>query len=168
MPRVKIKQLDERVATAGLHMGGGPERRKLQPGEVIDIPEDYLLPDGRQLLDVLWETGKLEMTLDPATRPLDYETYREGILCAPNFKPRDPSEATEMERAHASVKERMQAETVSEAPVLDSPADDQLDTEPAIPEPPVVADPPPRTASNRRAERRAALQAAQRGAEITS
>ena len=167
MPRVKIKQLDEVVATAGLHMGGGPERRKLQPGEVIDIPEDFLLPDGKPLLDMLWKTGKLEITLDPVTRPLDYENYREGKLCSPTFKPRDPSEEVEMTEARAAVAARLN-ESVSEAPITtDSPADDVLDTEPE----PVVAAPPPTQqpkARNRRAERRAALQAAQRGAALSS
>ena len=146
-------------------MGGGPERRKLQPGEVIDISEDFLLPDGKPLLEVLWGTGKLEITLDPVTRPLDYESYREAQLCSPTFKPRDPSEETEMHAARAEVEARLLDEPVSEAPVTaDSPADDVLDTEPE----PVAEAPPQRPARNRRAERRAALQAAQRGAAISS
>ena len=164
MPRVKIKQMDERVATNGLHMGGGQERRKLQPGEVIDISEDFV-EAGKPLLDMLWKTGKLEMTLDPVTRPLDYESYREATLCSPTFKPRDPSEEAEMLNARAAVAARL--ESVSEAPITtDSPADDVLDTEPE----PVAAEPPPtpQRARNRRAERRAALQAAQRGAALSS
>ncbi len=167
MPRVKIKQLDERVATAGLHMGGDPAcRRKLEPGEVVDIPEDFLLPDGQPLLELLWNTGKLEMTLDAPTRPLDFENYREAVVCSPTFKPRDPSEETEMERSRAAVAARM-AESVSEAPVTtDSPADDPLDTEPE----PIAAaeDTPPPKARNRRAERRAALQAAKRGEALST
>lgn len=161
MPRVKIKQMDERVSTNGLHMGAGPERRKLQPGEVIDVSEDFLLPDGTALLDLLWKTGKLEMTLDPVTRPLDYESYREAMLCAPTFKPRDPSEAAEMERARELVAARMN-ETASDAI---SPADDMLDAEPAeVAETVEIPDKP----ANRRAERRAALQAAQRGKALTA
>ena len=161
MPRVKIKQLDERVSTNGLHMGGGPERRKLEPGEVVDIPEEFLLPDGRPLLEVLWATGKLEITLDPVTRPIDFEDYREATLCRPAFKPRAPSDALDMDKARAAVAARL-AEPVSEAPESpDSPVDDQLDTEPE-------ATAPPTTARNRRAERRAALQAAERGAEIST
>lgn len=166
MPRVKIKQLDDIVATQGLHLGGGPERRKLQPGEVIDISEDFLLDDGQPLLDLLWATGKLEMTLDPVTRPLDYESYREAQLCSPTFKPRDPSEEAEMHKARANVDARM-TESVSEAPVTaGSPADDVLDTEPEV----VAAAPPQEQpkARNRRAERRAALQAAERGAALSS
>lgn len=163
MPRVKIKQMDERVATNGLHMGGDSARRKLEPGEVIDIPEDFLLDDGQPLLDLLWKTGKLEMTLDPVTRPIDFESYREAALCSPTFKPRDPSEEVEMTNARAAVAARL--ESVSEAPITtDSPADDVLDTEPEAPA--VVPNPP--TAKNRRAERRAALQAAQRGAALSS
>lgn len=164
MPRIKIRQLDERVATNGLHMGGGPERRKLEPHEVIDLDEDFALPDGTLLLEGLWATKKIEMTLDPVTRPLDYESYREAMLCSPTFKPRDPSDEQEMLKARAAVAARL--ESVSEAPITtDSPADDVLDTEPD-PTPAVEAIPP--TAKNRRAERRAALQAAQRGAAISS
>ncbi len=107
MPRVKIKQLDERVATSGLHFGGGPQRRKLVPGEVVEIPEDELLPDGTSLFNCLWATGKLELTMDPVTRPLDYADYREGRLCAPGFKPRDISEETEMEKVRNKVELRM-------------------------------------------------------------
>jgi uncharacterized Zn finger protein (UPF0148 family) len=163
MPRVKIKQLDERVATQGLHMGGGPERRKLEPGEVIDIAEDFLLPDGQALLEVLWQTGKLEMTLDAPTRPLDYASYREGKLCSPTCKPRDVSETAEMEKARAAVAVRI-LKTESDAPLpADSPAEDVPDSEPMTA---AVDIPSHTTAKNRRAERRAALKAAQRGAEI--
>lgn len=169
MPRVRIKQLDERVATNGLHMGGGPERRKLQPGEVVDIDED-LLEDGKPLLDLLWQTGKLEMTLDPATRPLDYADYREATLCGPEFKPRDPSEAAEMEKAREAVALRM-FESESDAPETASPADDTLDSAPdpvhtATAE--VVGAKPPDTPKNRRAQRRASLEAAQRGAALST
>jgi len=163
MPRVKIKQLDERVATNGLHMGGGPERRKLEPGEVVDISEDFLLPNGDALLELLWQTGKLEMTLDPVTRPLDYSDYRQGKLCSPNYRPRDPSDKVEMERARAKVDARL-ADTESEAI---SPADDVPDSEPVpvrLAAKPVV----PKGARNRRAERRAALQAAKRGETLTT
>lgn len=163
MPRVKIKQLEERVATNGLHMGGGPERRKLQPGEVVDIPEE-LLENGKPLLDLLWQTNKLEMTLDAATRPLDYLDYREAALCAPTFKPRDPSEATEMEAAREAVALRL-FETESEAPETASPADDTLDS---APEDTSENAPPPDSLKNRRAQRRASLEAAGSGAALSS
>ena len=166
MPRVRIKQLDERVATNGLHMGGGPERRKLQPGEVVEISED-LIENGKPLLDLLWQTGKLEMTLDPATRPLDYEDYREAQLCAPTFKPRDPSEETEMHRAREAVALRM-FENQSEAT---SPADDALDDAPDpvhVATAETVGAKPPDTPKNRRAQRRASLEAAERGAALST
>lgn len=166
MPRVKIKQLDERVATNGLHMGGGPERRKLEPGEVVDISEDFRLPNGDALLELLWQTGKLEMTLDPISRPLDYSDYRQGKLCSPSYKPRDPSDKVEMERARAKVNARL-ADTESEAI---SPADDVPDSEPA-PVPVRIAAKAPvaqKGARNRRAERRAALQAAKRGESLST
>jgi len=165
MPRVKIKQLDERVATNGLHMGGDASRRKLEPGEVVDISEDFLLPDGRALLEVLWQTGKLEMTLDKTTRPLDYTSYREAKLCSPTFKPRDVSETDDMKRAREAVTLRI-LESESDAPqYADSPVDDVPDSKPT---PVAVAATPPSTAKNRRAERRAALKAAERGAAIST
>lgn len=165
MPRIKIKQLDERVATNGLHMGGGPERRKLEPSEVIEISEDFLLDDGQGLLDVLWKTGKLEMTLDPVTRPLDYLNYREATLCAPAYKPRDPSDEEEMNRAREAVALRMNEAESEAPPIADSPADDTLDdSEPEV----AATEAVPPTARNRRAERRAALQAAQSGAAIST
>lgn len=116
MPRLKIKQLGERVATVGLHLGGGPERRKLEPGEVVDIPEDLYLPDGRSLSELVWATGLVELTLDPVTRPLDYESYKEARFCAPNFKPRDAAEQREMEEFHKEVAYRLSATNVDPVP----------------------------------------------------
>jgi hypothetical protein len=170
MPCVKIKQLDERVATDGLHMGGGDNRRKLQPGEVVDIEEDFEMgvhaPD-KSLLDVLWETNKLEMTLDKATRPIDFLNYREGQLTSPTFKSRGADEDLQVEQAWAAVHARMAKQ--SKAPTqVGSPADDEqpeLDDDNAEI---VAAELPPPTPLNRRAERRAALQAANRGEALTT
>ncbi len=116
MPKVKIKQLDERVATAGLHFGGPPQRRKLEPGEVVDIPEDLYLPDGRSLFEIIWATGKLELTLDDITRPLDYESYKEARYCGPNFKPRDDAEKREMENFRKEVAYRL-SQSAEEEPI---------------------------------------------------
>lgn len=167
MPRIKVKQMEERVSTQGLHMGGNTQRRrKLEPGEVVEITEDFLLPDGRPLLDVLWKTGKCEMTLDPVTRPLDYENYREARLCSPSFIPRGTSDEIEMQEAREAVAERL-SETESEAPETDSPADDTPDSVP-----PVVKVTPKqkrdKATLDRRAERRAALEAANRGAALST
>ncbi len=131
MPRIKIKQLEERIATAGLHFGLGPEARKLAPGEVVEIPEG-------ELFDILWATGKIEITMEPATRPLKYKDYREAQLTAPNYKSRGPHEDVEIAKAHDAVALRMSeaAEPVEE------------------PEPP-AADTKPARAPNRRAKRRA-------------
>lgn len=107
MPNLKIKQLDDRVSTSGVHMGGGPERRKLEPGEIVAISEDVLTEGGRVLAHVLMETGKLEITLEDATRPLDYESYREAELCAPNFRPHDTSEEAEAREAAIAVARRL-------------------------------------------------------------
>ena len=117
MPRVKIKQLDDKVATAGLHFGGPRERRKLHPGEVVEIPEG-------ELLDQLWATGKLEMTLDPVTRPLDYATPREAQITAPTYKSRGPHEDAEIAAAHEAVALRLseaQSNDTTESPAADEP-----------------------------------------------
>ncbi len=166
MPCVKIKQLDERVSTDGLHLGGSNSRRKLQPGEVVDIPEDFEagMYDGQSLLDILWATGKLEMTLDKASRPIEFKDYREAQLTSSTFKSRGPDDDRNVEKAREAVAARM-AET-SEVPPENggSPADD-IQPEPATE---TVTEAPPPPARNRRAERRAALQAAQRGEAITT
>lgn len=147
MPRIKIKQLDDRVATSGLHLGGGLERRKLQPGEIVEIPEG-------ELFDTLWETGKVELTMDEVTRPLDYANYREAVLNSPTFRSRGPDEDREVAEARAAVEARMEqtSEVQSET---ESPADDT---------PPQVQEPP----KNRRAARRAAVQAARNEQEVTA
>lgn len=150
MPRIKIKQLDERIATSGVHFGGGPERRKLHPGEVVELPEG-------ELLDAIMATGKVELTMAPINRPLDYASEREAKITAPTFRPRDPSEAAEMERAREAVAERI-AGMSKAPPVADSPAEESQ-SEPATEKP----------VGNRRAARRAAIaQAAESGQEATA
>lgn len=139
--RVRIRQLEERVATAGLHFGLGPKARKLEPGEVVDIPEG-------ELFDQLWETGKLELTRDPVTRPLEYDNEREAKLCSPTFTPRGPDEEIAAEKARANVEARLH-EVVSDAETVDdSPATETQHAEPVPPELPPVA--------NKRAARRRA------------
>lgn len=109
MARIRIKQLGERVATMGLHMGGSVCRRKLQPGEVVEIPDDLLSDDGEQsLVDQLWDTGTVDLTRDFPTRPLDYENAIEARLCSPRFKPHDPSEEVLAEKARERVAERLE------------------------------------------------------------
>lgn len=107
-------------------MGGGPERRKLEPFEVVEIPEDFELPGGVNLLDGLWATGKVELTMDQVTRPLDYDSEREAKLCSPTFKARGPDEEREQQTALKAVAERLsQNAPTPEAPkpVADAPAE---------------------------------------------
>ena len=102
MARIKIKQLDTRIATSGLHMGKArpPKfRRKLQPGEVLELHDE----NDKELLELLWRTGLVEITLDPATRPLDYATYTEARLCSPTFRSRGPDEDADAEKAREKV-----------------------------------------------------------------
>lgn len=141
MPRIKIKQLEERIATSGVHFGGPPERRKMHPGEIVDLPEG-------ELLDAILATGRVELTMAPATRPLDYASEREAKITAPTFKPRDDAEAAEMENAREAVASRM-AESSKAPPVAESPAEER---QPA----PASS----KKSGNRRAARRAAVQKA--------
>jgi hypothetical protein len=144
--RVRIRQLDERVATQGLHFGRGPSARKIEPGEVVDIPEG-------ELFEILWATGKLELTRDPVTRPIEFANEREARLCSPTFTPRGPDEEVEQQRALDTVSARIaETEVASEAETAnDSPATETPHV--AEREPPEV---PEATAHNRRAARRAA------------
>ena len=127
MPKIRIKQLNERVATTGLHMGDAEEegmhRRKLEPGEVVDIPEHIVIVSNRldepmPLIDMLYDTGLVDILPDrePVTRPLDYLNYREATLCAPSFNPLSASEESEQQTAMDRVAQRLakQAEPVEE------------------------------------------------------
>lgn len=164
MPRVKIKQLDTRISTSGIHMGGGPERRKLHPGEIVDIPEDFEAGQhgGKSLFEALWATGKLELALEPATRPLDFADEREAQVTSPTFKTRGPHEELEVEQAWDAIESRMASKSAQ--PVADSPADEVPDT--TVDSAPDVD--PPDGAKNRRAQRRAALRAAKHEQEVTA
>ena len=106
MPNIRIKQMDERVATMGIHMGGPRERKKLEPGEIVHIPDDMEL-DGENLFDMLWETGKIEIHPGKPNRPLDFKSVSEAKLCAPGFRPHDDSEKELMHKAREDVRLRM-------------------------------------------------------------
>lgn len=146
MPRIKIKQMGNAIATSGIHLGGGQERRKLEPGEVLELDEDLLMDDGRSLFHALWETGKIELTPEPATRPLDYANVREAKLTSGNFKSRGPDDDAAQAKAVADVRERMLEANMHEDEVL-----------PEVPEPieeaPAVK--PPAKPASRRQRRRA-------------
>lgn len=127
MARIKIKQLDLRTATAGISLGGDRRRRKLQPGEVVDIPDSMMADNGKEgLLDTLYATNKIELTPESITRPLEFETEREAQLTAPTFKPRGPDEAKERDEAISRVAARVEA--INSAPrahsAAESPADE--------------------------------------------
>jgi len=152
MPIVKIKQLDDRVSTMGLHMGGGHERRKLEPGEVVEIPDD-LVEKGVGIMEVLWGTGHLEITRESVTRPLDYAGPREAALCSPTFKSTGPSDDADRDTALAAVGKRLDAAQAEKTPSMST----VIETEKGVREAPTAS------ASNRRAERRAATKATQSG-----
>lgn len=139
MPRIKIKQLDERVSTSGVSLGGGPERRKMHPGEVVDIPDEFeagKYDRGMGLFDLIWATGKVELTHDPVTRPIDFDNEREAKLTSPTFVSRGPDDDHAIAEAKRMVAERLAA---AERPSETAPAQ---------------APPAPNTSKNRRARKR--------------
>lgn len=166
MPRLRIKQLGDKIATGGLFMGGGPERRKLQPGEVIDIPEDFESGQygGKGLFDAMYASGLVEMTPDAATRPVDYLDAREAKFSSPTFKSRGADEDIEVEKARVAVTTRL-AQTPEAQPSADSPANGEQ-SEPSDDSSPAAVETKPTT--NRRAQRRAATQAAVSDSEVST
>lgn len=159
MTCLKIKQLDHRIGCAGIHLGGDVRRRKLEPGEIVEIPDDLMANAQEKMFDVLYRTGRVEITMDAPNRPLDFLSEREATLTSSNFKSRGPHEDLEREQALAAVSARM-AESNSVSVQADSPAEI---TQSPTPEP-EQAKPP--TARNRRAQRRATAAGANTGAGV--
>ena len=187
MPNIKIKQMDDRIATAGIHLGGTAARRKIEPGEVLAFAEDD------PLFIALNDLKLTELTMEPATRPLDYPNYRIARLCSPTFRSRGPDEDIEVDKANALVADLMASgepiqvdadpftgtaenpsTSLDSGPVnretmpLAPPAPGPVDTAPADdtapsakPESPAALEPAPETEApaNPRAARRAAAEA---------
>lgn len=99
MPNVKIKQLNDRVASSGVHFGMGPLVRKLEPSEVVALEGE--------LFEMIYGTDKVEITNEKITRPLKYDSELEAKYCSPSFRPLDPSQETECIRAREAVAERL-------------------------------------------------------------
>lgn len=138
MAKVRIKQMDTRVATSGIHLVTNPDLkqlvRKLEPGEVVNIDDDMLCdgdPKQRTLLQVLHDTGKIELVPNtvPVTRPFKYDTPKEAELCSPSFIPREPSEARDRDQAVENVKARLLAEDIPAAPSnrAKTPEDEEIE-----------------------------------------
>ena len=170
MPCIRIKQMGDKVACGGLHMGSKPEIRKLEVGEVVDIDNILRAPNTKKksLVDFLLETGKVELTTKAPTRPFAYLSYREGQLCSPSFKPRDDAEKEEQAVALSEVRRRLQN------PVKPSSKEAAEGTNPVKPEAVEVVnvgrDSPQDTmerSSNRRAARRAKAEAVQDGEQVS-
>jgi len=149
---IRIKQLGDKTATAGVHFGGALERRKLEPGEIVAIPDKE-----SALLDALLDGGLVEITRDKPTRPLAYASVREARLCSPSFKPHDPSEEAERDRAVAAVKKRGFGMTQAEPPadpVEDETAEPEADLIEGV-EPDLTAAPVKKATRKRRGRRAA-------------
>lgn len=118
MAIIQVKQMGERVATNGIYLGPSSNRlrRKLEPGERVDIPEDAVFDesDQRNILETVWETGLIEIAPDKAkpTRPLDYESEQEATYNAPSFRPMDESERILMEKSREEVANRLENQSV--------------------------------------------------------
>ena len=153
MPNIKIKRLEEKTATAGLHMGvatkPGEYRRKLEPDEIVYIPDGEKLPDGRLLINVLWDTGTIDMVPDTVavTRPLDYADRNEAKFCSPTFRP----DGADAERDMNETRERVEARLLGD---FEPEPEPERTTAPA-PQPAVTetAPQPPPKPSGRRTRR---------------
>ena len=101
MVNVKIKQLNDRVATNGVHFGLGPLARKLEPSEIVSLDEES------DLFETIYATEKVEITVEDPTRPLKFESVDEARFCSPSFRPHDPKEEIVAEKARIKVAERL-------------------------------------------------------------
>lgn len=146
MPNIKIKQMDERIATQGVHFGLGDACRKLEPGEVVTVPKG-------ELFDGIWDTGRVELTPEDPTRPLMYENANEARYCSPSFNPRDPGEERDSQLARAAVAERLANESAVKDPE---------------PEPEPVADIKPPKKKAAKPNRRQAARQRQHGTETAT
>lgn len=179
MPCIKIRQLGDKVACSGLHMSKKPEVRKLEIGEVVDIPASVPAPGsagpGRpgkkwvSLTDFLLATGKVDLTTEAPTRPFAYKDYREAKLCSPSFKPRDDAEKEERDVALSEVRRRLQN------PVKSSSKEGEEGKNPVQPEAVEVVNAGQEGAqstmdksTNRRAQRRARAEAVQDGEQVST
>ena len=132
MAKIKIRTIDTHSACAGLFMGGNARvRRKLEVGEVVDIPEDERVEGGAQLLQVLNDTGKVELTLDEPTRPFEFDNSREAKLTSPSFRPKDDDERAEVAAVWQVVRARMAGQAKPDRPER-SPAPAADDSPPPV------------------------------------
>lgn len=157
MSLIKIKQLEERIATSGLFMGSPADpdkfRRKLEPGEIVEIPDDMMIDD-EKAIDFLFATGKIDMVppSTPPTRPLDYDNRRDAKLCSPTFRPRDPTDERDMAKARAKYQARLDEQYNSMGIPKDEEPPGEEETHPQQPPP-----------TSRRGMRRARAEAAKHG-----
>jgi hypothetical protein len=165
MSLIKIRQLEERVATNGLFMGGDHRRRKLEPGEIVEIPDEMHLPDGANLLQGLWDTGLIDIVPDTVavTRPLDYATRREAHICSPNYKPKGRNDISEMNQIRAVVEARLFESSDSQPEPVESPEKDTPKSKPELPRAAASM-----SAAQKRSRRGARPKAAEHGAQATT
>lgn len=134
---LKIKQMGERFATAGVHLGGPVRQRKLMPGEVLELPKSLTatVRNGKKapLYQVLLDTGKVEITLEAPNRPLKFANAKEALLTAGTYKPRDDNDANQVELAKQDVAERMAAQNQTAATEAASEESEAEEVSPAAP-----------------------------------
>lgn len=144
----------------------GKFRRKLEPGEVVEVPEDMLNDEGENLMDMLWDTGTIDIVPDSVavTRPLDYENRREALLCSPTFKSRGADDDRLRDKVLAKVDKQLLEQSDSLPDEVESPEDDKPEPEP----PPKAAKPKAsRKKTTQRVRRGARPKAHEHGAAIS-
>jgi hypothetical protein len=157
MPNIKVKQLDSRIATQGVHFGMGPETRKLEPGEIVYIDEKS------NVFEAIYATGTVEITVEKPNRPLTFKDAREARYCSPTFRPRDAAEVMAVELARIEVAKRVELSERNrpgQIAATKKAAEKRKET--------VETEAPPQKVDNRRARRKQILEEQARGEANTA
>lgn len=104
---LKIRELAGRVASKGVTFSQDPKHRKLEPGEIMECPDDIDWSPVRHLV---------EETSEPATRPFIFANESEAKYTSPSFVLRFESDQVDVDKHKAAVAERMAKEVARKKP----------------------------------------------------
>ena len=126
---LKIRELAGRRATDGMAMSSDPLVRKLEPGEVVDVPENIKIDmDGEEFLlhEAMYATEKVEIAPGQPTRPFKFKNKNESRMTSPAFYPKNPAERKQMEKIRARIKEELEPALKVKPPKVKRPANEEL------------------------------------------